>query len=364
MHVALFLSALVAVVAASGLARAQAPAPSSARAEPSPLEVSIRLHLVLGRGAQRCPDEARLRREVGREIGYDPFEPGTKRSPAGQLSVEIAAKDGALIATYNYVGEDGAPKWAAPKTYREQGTSTESCIGVMKGMAVALAWELTVFAPPPPASSPAVPPPVPLPLPEPPKEQVPTATPPAPPSMSWHPRVEVGLAAVVAGGLAPPAVSVGGVLHLGAAFFPMGRERTGFSFAGEGRADTASASSAMQYTTRTNSLVGSLLVCGHTPLAVGTVITWSILYCGLGTAGSMTVLAESMNGSASDQHPYVGLGLRSGLEAAIKSPVAIRVQGEGLGKLYGAHTATKGDGDASGTSAIAGGANLGAVVFF
>jgi hypothetical protein len=54
---------------------------SSARAAPT-----SRLTYVRGPGAEKCPDEAELRRAVAERLGYDPFFPAANRTIVAEIT--------------------------------------------------------------------------------------------------------------------------------------------------------------------------------------------------------------------------------------------------------------------------------------
>src|SRR5262249_3453851 len=113
MHTALFLLALLTLVAASGLAITQGPAQPAPAPPPAhaPQTVAVHLEFSLGPGAERCPDEGALHEEVARRSGYNPFAPDAKGAPAGTLTVRIARSPPGLTATYDYVDAAGVKKW-------------------------------------------------------------------------------------------------------------------------------------------------------------------------------------------------------------------------------------------------------------
>jgi hypothetical protein len=88
-----------------------------ARADPPP-RVAVRLDYVRGSGAESCPatDDA-LRAEVGRRMGYDPFEPSsaerlavvlTRDARGWAATLERSPASGARPSTFRRAGEDCA----------------------------------------------------------------------------------------------------------------------------------------------------------------------------------------------------------------------------------------------------------------
>lgn len=119
---------------------------SPARAERP--HAALALEYAPGPLAARCPEEKLLHDEIGRRIGYDPFD---ATSPV-HLTVTIArSKGGYQVA--------GTIRDAGKDTFAEKFTSPD-CASAVTMMARALAAELTTVPPEPPAPTPAPAPPL------------------------------------------------------------------------------------------------------------------------------------------------------------------------------------------------------------
>ncbi|MFT3767533.1 MAG: hypothetical protein QM820_18925 [Minicystis sp.] len=326
-------------------------------AEPAPAATTFAFGLdyVIGEGADLCPHEDLLRQEVARRIGYDPFAPDAKGRPAGRMRAAIARSPKGLVATYEHVDVAGARRWI--KTYEVQGRSRRACESAVEGMAVEIAVELVLLkrtrSTPPPAT------------PDPPPRPAPHASPetvlsPSPsPSRSARPRLAIGLGAILAGGVAP-AVTVGGVIHIGASFAPLGEGDPWFSFAVEGRADKPAADAHRGIETRL--LSGTLVACGHRDLFRGPPVTWGVLGCVMGTVGLVHIEIASERGTLSFAGTYAAVGPRFGIEARVTALTAVRIQAEVLPTLHGIHVLTDRHREGWRTAGVSGGA--GAVLLF
>jgi hypothetical protein len=328
---------LIVLVLTCGPAAARAEAPRS-RMVVSTAAVVLRI----GDGAQRCPDEAYLRREVAAELGYDPFATGAVGAPAGRFSVVIARAPGGLTATAEYADVAGTTRWT--RTYHDRTTTRAACESVLKGVALQIVTELTRFEdePPPAPAPPDVPvaPPLPAALPPPP-------APGLPPPPSSRPllgrgailRFEVGLAAFGTVG-AGPRVTGGGALHAGLVISRPGAERTHWLLAVEGRADGPSMDA---LGTETQLFMGSLVACGARDLLSAHGIGVGVEGCAVGAVGVLRVSDRSFDGYVSRSASYAAAGARVGLEAWI-ADVVVRPEIEVLPTLTTAPVSLQGHG--------------------
>jgi hypothetical protein len=310
---------------------------------PPRTRIRATLSFTLGPGTGSCPGDEYLRQEVMRRIGYDPFDPDTNGVPIGGVTAMIERLPKGqfgLGGTCSYTNAEGVEKWSLK--YKQPSTIREACQGVMRGMAVDLAVQFQVTemdlakkaaAPPPKPPEPPPPPPPPPPAPEPPPPAPMTepAPPPAPTTRSMRARGELGVGAAGVSGLAPRA-AFSGTVHGGASIFPFGDERTFLSFAVEARGDAPAASSIdTRYTIRASVLAGSAFACVHEDLGTRFNVIGSVFGCALGTFGSISGSIEGRKESLSLSGPYVGGGIRAGLEARFSRRAAIRIHAEGLG---------------------------------
>jgi hypothetical protein len=145
---------------------------------------ALTLEYAPGPHAPRCPKEKLLHDEIGRRIGYDPFEPG---SPA-RLTVTIERSKEAYRVT-------GKIRDAGKETFAEEVVGPD-CAAAVTMVVRALAAELTTVPTPPPEPAPIAPP---------------VATPPAPPVLPApvreRARLRVAAGAAVAFNLSPAVLS-------------------------------------------------------------------------------------------------------------------------------------------------------------
>lgn len=121
---------------------------------PSLASPSAKLVYVRGGGAERCPDEAELRRAVATRIGYDPFFPVAQKTVIAQVSKVPQG----YRARVQIVAEDGTVRGE-----RELGTKGQDCGELVGAIALAISVALDDLdeAPAPPADPPGAPPPSP-----------------------------------------------------------------------------------------------------------------------------------------------------------------------------------------------------------
>lgn len=343
---------LAVLALAATPARAEAPSPT-----PAPGTLTLQLELVLDAGAASCPGEDLLRRELARRIGYDPFAPDAAGAPAGRVRAVIARRGTGLAVTSEYVDALGLSRWT--RVHAVAGTTARDCEQAMEDLAVDLQVEFPLFRRPLPAPSPVAPLP-----PSQPRLAPPLVTPESPPSRprSTGQHLEIGAGAFAAAGVSP-AVTLGGVVHLGVGVFPFGRDRPWLSFAVEGRADAPASSGPGGL--RTSLLAGSAIACGHEDLFTGPRgVTWAVLGCMLGTVGRVHGWSQGVSRPVSLGAAYAGVGPRFGIEARLGSLAAIRVQGDVLPTVLPARLLLDDRGEAWRTADVAGNAGLAIVLFF
>jgi hypothetical protein len=112
------------------------------RAEASP---ASRLVYARGPGAEDCPDETVFRQEVSTRLGYDPFFPWATRT----VSVEIEAVDGRARARVVVVDEKGFEQ-GAQTIDGGRGPIASTCVGLVRGAALAVSVSLDAMPSPPP----------------------------------------------------------------------------------------------------------------------------------------------------------------------------------------------------------------------
>lgn len=255
-------------------------------------------------------DEAGLRIEVARRSGYDPFTTDAR----ARLAVTVNRQGRQLIGTLQFFDEQGAPGWA--RTYP---VSADDCGTLISAMGSEISYQ---FQPIQPATGPA-----PLPV----APAVPSAVEPAPrqlpaavdlPGPELFRAVELSAGGSVSAGFAP-AIAFGATLGAGYRFRV-------FSLAGELRF-TAPASDAV------TSLPGariSVLAFGGSVLPC--VRLAPVFGCAVLSIAEVFGSATGVDASRNDAGPYVGAGLRGGVDAAISSRFALRFSVEALGSIRGA----------------------------
>jgi hypothetical protein len=270
--------------------------------------------LVYGRSleADGCPDEARLRAAVASRVGYDPFFPHAPRT----VVVTIARKDRALVARIELI-DDSAHSGGA----RELTATPGACEELFQSTALAIAIDPRALLGP--ASTPAEerdaphapepPPPPPLADRAEPAERRP---PPALPA-SGRPRIRVTAAGRGSAGIAPalaPGFFAGGGLvwrrtslgvELGAHLSTVAGSRSG----AEARAWIAA---------------GAVVPCIRVvPLDL----------CGTLAVGRFEATGQRVVAPSTEATPFVGVGLRPGLEVPLGGGVQARVDVDVLANL-------------------------------
>ncbi|MFT3764764.1 MAG: hypothetical protein QM820_04500 [Minicystis sp.] len=318
----------------------------------------------LGPGTRGCPGEDYLHQEVARQLGYDPLVADPHREPIGRFAVVLSRSPRGLTAKIDYVKLDGTLAWSRPAD------NYDFCKDLIKGVAFAIATELTVQAAEAPEPAPASPPPAPR-MPPPPTPDLPVPPPaqtapppvPAPPSPSaLRVRVEVGAALLGSFGM-EPSPTAGGALHLGVVLLPRASTPLSFSLALEGRADAPVGGAANQL--RTGLLAVSALACVHVDASVWSGRLGYPFACVVGMRGTLRTTSEStVGGSASVGRAYAGLGGRFGFQAHLAPFISLLAQAELRGAARGAYVAT-GSGRAGwSTPSVSGELGIGALFSF
>lgn len=280
-----------------------------------------RLSYTRGPGAEGCPDEQALRDVVAAQLGgTDPFTDGGGR----HVEVVLARKG------RDFLGEIALHD-AGGRRLGGQELTSPSCGALVEDVGTALAIALRPGraarepAPRPPAPSEPAPlgttcPPAPeasprAPAPAPPCQPCQPAAPARPaerpgPSLAW-PRLQVGLGALIADGIAP-APAVGFSASVGARW-------EAFSLSLEGGWHLPVAAEPYRGGIFGVSwLGGSVVPCGH--------VAW-FFGCGLATTGRVRY-SGLVNFDGTAEIPYAGLGLRGGVEVPFSYRLAARLTGE------------------------------------
>jgi hypothetical protein len=283
--------------------------PALARAEPRPRSLA-RLTYQRGAGAEACMDEAGLRIEVARRSGYDPFTTDAR----ARLVVTVNRQGRQIIGTLQFFDEAGAPGWT--RTYP---VSADDCGTLVSAMGSEISYQFqpspTVVTPAPAPTTPAAPI-----APEPaPRESPPAVVLHAPEPFR---ALELSAGGAVSAGFAP-AIAFGATLGAGYRFQV-------FSLAGELRF-TAPASDAVVSPPGARISVlafgGSVLPCVRLPPVFG---------CAVLSIAEIFGSASGVDSPRPDSGPYVGAGLRAGVDAPISPSFALRFSLEALGSIRGA----------------------------
>src|SRR5262245_35159385 len=112
---------------------------------------SAKLVYVRGTGAEACPGEAELRKDVATRLGYDPFFPVAQKTVVAQVS-KVA---GGYRGRVQIVADDGKLRGE-----RELATKGQDCRELVHALALAVSVALDdLDEPPPPSTSVEEPPP-------------------------------------------------------------------------------------------------------------------------------------------------------------------------------------------------------------
>ncbi|WP_438014804.1 hypothetical protein WMF18_28445 [Sorangium sp. So ce315] len=279
-----------------------------------------------GPGAEGCPDEQALRDVVAAQLGgTDPFVDGGGR----QVEVVLAREGRRFLGEIALYDAGGRRLGGQELTSPSCGALVED-VGTALAIALRPARAARAPAPPPPASSEPAPleatcPPAPeasprAPAPAPPCPPCHPAAPARPaerpgPSLAW-PRLQVGLGALLADGIAP-APAVGFSASVGARW-------EAFSLSLEGGWHLPVATEPYRGRIYGVSWVGGAVVpCGH--------VAW-FFGCGLVTAGRVRHFGM-LNVVREAWWPHAGLGLRGGVEVPFSYHLAARLTGELVANL-------------------------------
>lgn len=300
-----------------------------------------------GPGAEACPDEAGLRRDVAARLGHDPFVESADRTVAAKI-----VKDGAkLRATIEL--KDATGKVTGARSLESKQLDCKELAAAMS-LAITLAIDpLAGSAPPKPsasasesASAPPPPPPsvsVTAPPPPPPSATVPPPPPPPPPALEG---LRVSLGAFGGIGFAPSA-NLGFVAAVGY------RARR-WSLELEGRRDLPSTAE-VGAGTATSSILGvSIVPClVRGPLGV----------CALLSFGALQASGGDVVTPRSDTAFWAAAGIRLAAEMPLWGPLAIGVHADGLAPFVKTTLRLNGE-DVYSTAAVAGAMGLRFVVHF
>ncbi|XXT16395.1 hypothetical protein WME94_39800 [Sorangium sp. So ce429] len=286
----------------------------------------VRLSYTRGLGAEGCPEEQALRDVVAAQLGgADPFGEGGGR----RVDVVLVRQGRRFLGEIALYDSDG-------RRLGGQELASTACGALVEDVGTALAIVLrparsarepapSPSAPSPPGPSGSAPPEAAAP--PTPREALPRTPGPAPappcqpaaparpverpgPSVGW-PRLQVGVGALIAEGIAPaPAVGFSA---------SMGARWEGFSLSLEGGVHLPVA--AEPYRGRlfgVSWLGGSVVPCGHAAWFFG---------CGLVTAGRVRHFGM-VNFVGEAMLPYAGLGLRGGVEVPFSTHLAGQLAGD------------------------------------
>jgi hypothetical protein len=275
-----------------------------ARAAPRPRHVGVRLTYERGPGAHHCPDVADLRSEIAAQLGRDPF---TDAGPWRLTATVSRRKDGAFVATTDFLDSDGLPTNVLPALV------APDCRTLLANLAVRIEIVLTdpPLAPAPPPA-PALPPPLTV---------LPAVAPieaPRPPSSRWL-RLGAGNGIEIGTGPTPtPMFS----LNVGLALPPL-------SIAFEARTDLP-LNGTGENGARVHAQIvsGSLLTCFH-GFSDG-----PFFGCAMFTVGAL-VGADQRYATGAESALYSAAGARLGVAIPFASRrFAFHVEGDVLGTLH------------------------------
>jgi hypothetical protein len=260
-----------------------------------------------GLGAESCPDEAELKRQVSARLGEDPF----CAAPTQRFRAEVVLAGEKLVGHVALLDETG--KATGLREFEGENGCAEIVSALALAVSLAVNPELAVVAPPPPAEP----------------DTKPEAETPAPPSATPAPRTEPeapapsphpdeGAEPEQLRGLADPfdwavgafglgAVGAGPGPTVGAALALRGR-RGAWSVAFEGRLDAASTAAAGKGEVSGALAAGQVAGCGHFGFASA---------CGLLVLGSLSLETRGMDVPGSDSGLYTAAGARLGAEARL-----------------------------------------------
>ncbi len=268
---------------------------------------SAKLTYVRGPGAERCPDEAALRKAVAARLGFDVFFPWAKRT----VVAEIAKGARGYHARLQVLGEDGVVLGV-----RSIEATSQSCAEVAQALALAMSIAVDDFGldePPPPRSAD---PQQESPEPRPP-ETVPLAVAPmalAPTTVARVVRFAATLSPHLAFGVAP-SVAVGldaGVDARIGERFSLGLELRGDLPASSGAPAGGSVSTAV--------FAASVVPCARVPFLLS--------LCAVASVGDFHEAGAGLAQDASGDALYAAVGPRVGLEVPLgRAFVAARVDG-------------------------------------
>jgi hypothetical protein len=282
-------------------------AAASLLALPARAVPAAELTFTRGLGAEVCPDEAELKRQVSARLGEDPFRAG----PTQRFRAEVVVAGDKLVGHVALLDEAG--KATGLREFEGENGCAEIVSALALAVSLAINPELVVVAPPPPAEPNATPevgtPARSSATPERRTESEAPAPSPHPDDGAEHEPLRgradpfdwavgaLGLAAVGAG----PGPTVGAALAL------RGR-RDVWSIAFEGRLDAASTTAAGRGEISGALTAGQVAGCGHLGFASA---------CGVVVLGNLSLETRGMNVPGSDSGLYSAAGARLGAEARL-----------------------------------------------
>ena len=275
-----------------------------ARAAPRPRHVGVRLSYERGPGARHCADAADLRSEIAAQLGRDPF---TEAGPWGLTATINRRKDGAFVATTDFLDSDGQPANVLPALV------APDCRTLLANLAVRI--EIILTDPPlPPAPAPA-------PTPPPPPAVLPVATSIETPPPRPMRRLRLGAGTGIEIGVGPTPTPMFS-LHVALALPPL-------SIAVEARTDLPlNATGENNMRVHAQIISGSLLACFH-GFEDG-----PFFGCAMYTAGALVGAAQRSETGAGGAL-YSAAGGRLGVAIPFASrKFAFRVEGDVLGTLH------------------------------
>lgn len=303
-----------------GLAAVAAFLPADARANPA-----ARLVYGRGAGAEHCPDEATLRREVAKRVGYDPFFPHAPRS----VVLTIFGRNDGLAARVDLVEEERAA------ASREIVTAGRDCEELFQSAALAIAIAIDPHAlikPSAPVADekveqeeprheapeleqhdlPEIAPPSLAPAESEPKERVTTA------AMNAGTKFRIALGPRMSSGLQPGATA-GAFANAAAVwrYFSLGTEVGGYL-------PTTTTSPTSNAAASAWSAAASLVPC----------VRWETFHgCAVVTAGRLEVSGERSTGGTTRASAFLVTGARAGLDFPLARHITIALDGDLLGNL-------------------------------
>jgi hypothetical protein len=297
-----------------GLARVVAVGLSSAGltllAAPALAVPAAELVFTRGLGAESCPDEAELKRQVSARLGEDPF----RAEPTQHFVAEVVVAGNRLVGHVALLDETG--KATGLREFEGGNGCAEIVSALALAVSLAINPELAVGERPPavkPDAEAVVEPPA-KPAPAAPvketRKPAPAADAPTQGDEGVDPEPVRGLAKEVEmalGAFALASLGPGPGPTLGGALAVRGR-RDSWSIALEGRLDAASTAAAGEREVTGSLAAGQIVPCGHLGF---------VSACAVGLLGSLSVESRGRDPPGSDAGFFAAIGGRLGAEARI-----------------------------------------------